>query len=216
MTLTATVLALCAGSLKPLADGKISGIDKRAREGEIRITRLGLEGDVQADRKHHGGEHMAVHHYSADHYAYWRKQLPHVLRLAEPGAFGENIHATGLTEQDVYIGDRYRLGSSLLEVSMGRQPCSTLERHLGQKDMVRRIISNHRCGWYYRVIEEGCATAGDQLALVERSQERWSIERAFSYLFDRHYSGDSSEGNDLLSLERLGPQWRAKVAARRA
>ncbi len=214
MTQSATVLALCSGSLQPLADGTISGIDKRALDGEVRIARLGLEGDAQADRKHHGGEHMAVHHYAADHYPEWREHIPLVSRLAEPGAFGENIHASGLTEADVYIGDRFKLGTAILEVSMGRQPCSTLERHFAQKDMVRRIIKNHKCGWYYRVIEEGSATAGDTVSLIERSQERWSVERAFAYLHDRHYPGENSDGHDLLSLAALGPQWQKKVIAK--
>jgi len=211
---TALTIALCAGSLRPLPDGKVSGIDKRALDGEVHIGRLGLEGDAQADRKHHGGEHMAVHHYSADHYPYWMERIPHVSRLAQPGAFGENIHATGLTETDVFIGDRFRLGKALLEVSMGRQPCSTLERHFVQKDMVRRIIKNHKCGWYYRVIEEGTAKAGDTLGLVERPQQRWSVDRAFDYLHDKRYAGENGDGHDLLSLTALGPQWQTKVIAK--
>ena len=210
----AEILARCTGAKVPLPDGKLSSIDKTACEGPVRITRLGLEGDTQTDRKHHGGEHMAVHLYAADHYPYWREELPEVARLASPGAFGENLHTIGLTEADVFIGDRFRMGSALLELSMGRQPCNTLTRHFQRKDMVKRIVANHRCGWYYRVLEEGVAEAGDTLELVDRVQQDWSVERAFALLFDPDC--DSSEGQvrDLLALPALGPQWQAKLQSK--
>ena len=210
----AKVLALCTGKAAPLPDGKLSSIDKTAVEGSVRITRMGLEGDTQTDRRYHGGEHMAVHLYAADHYPYWLEEIPHVPRLSAPGAFGENLYALGLTEGDVFIGDRFRLGTALLELSMGRQPCSTLERHFQRKDMVRRIIANHRCGWYYRVLEEGIAEAGNELDLVERLQDKWSVQEAFALLFDRTRRTRESELRDLLSLAPLGPQWQAKLRAK--
>lgn len=212
----AEVLALCTGPRAPLPDGKLSSIDKSAREGSVRITKLGLEGDTQTNRKYHGGEHMAVHLYPADHYPYWREELPEVARLASPGAFGENLHTHGLTETDVFIGDRFRLGSTLLELSMGRQPCNTLALHFERKDMVKRITRNHRCGWYYRVIEEGHAQAGDMLELVDRTQERWSVDTVFAMLFDPARESNESEVQDVLSLPALGPQWQAKLRAKLA
>ena len=210
----AKLLALCTGQPAPLPDGKISSIDKQVREGPVKIGTLGLEGDTQVDRKHHGGAHMAVHLYAADHYPYWREDIPEVGRLAAPGAFGENLHTQGLTEKDVFIGDRFRLGSALLELSMGRQPCSTLERHFQRKDMVKRITANHRCGWYFRVLEEGEARAGDDLELVERTQESWSVEAAFALLFDPAVPASEGEIRDLLAIPALGPQWRAKLEAK--
>lgn len=210
----AEALALCTGRAAPLPDGKLSSIDKTAEEGPVRITRMGLEGDTQTDRKHHGGEHMAVHLYAAEHYPCWREEIPEVTRLSAPGAFGENLHTHGFTERDVFIGDRFRLGNVLLELSMGRQPCSTLERHFQRKDMVKRIVANHRCGWYYRVLEEGVAEAGDMLELIERSQEKWSVQEAFALLFDPKRDSSESEIRDLLSLPALGPQWQAKLRAK--
>ena len=210
----AEALALCTGRAAPLPDGKLSSIDKTPVEGPVRITRMGLEGDTQTDRKHHGGEHMAVHLYAAEHYPCWREEIPEVTRLSTPGAFGENLHTHGFTERDVFIGDRFRLGNVLFELSMGRQPCSTLERHFQRKDMVKRIVANHRCGWYYRVLEEGVAEAGDMLELIERTQEKWSVQEAFALLFDPKRDLSESEVRDLLSLPALGPQWRAKLRAK--
>ncbi len=214
MTRSAKVIALCVGRPAPLPGGKISSIDKHAVEGVVRIGRLGLDADTQSDREHHGGKHMAVHQYPADHYRHWCENIPEVEPLARPGAFGENIHATGLTETDVFIGDRLRLGTALLEVSMGRQPCSTLEQHFQRKDMVRRIIANHRCGWYYRVLEEGSAQAGDTLDLVERAQLRWNIDRVFALLFDPASEPRPGDLQDLVSLPALAPAWKAKVTAK--
>lgn len=211
----ATVLALCVGQAKPIGGGKRSAIDKRSVEGPVHITTLGLAGDAQADRRHHGGPHMAVHHYAAGHYPYWRDELPEVARLNAPGAFGENLHASGLTESGVFIGDRFRLGTALIEVSMGRQPCATLQRFFGRDDMIAQIVANHRCGWYYRVIEEGMAEAGGTLELVERPQERWSIDCAFAALFDPVHKPSPTEIDDLLAVPALAPQWQAKAAAKR-
>lgn len=212
--MSARLLALCTGRPSPLPDGKLSAIDKQERLGTVRIGRLGLEGDAQVDRKHHGGEHMAVHHYPADHYDYWRAELPTVGRLASPGAFGENLHATGLTEDDVLIGDRFRVGTALLEVSMGRQPCSTLARHLEQADMVKRIVANGRCGWYYRVIEEGEAKAGDLFERVTTGAEGWTIARAFALLFEPKRMPDRAEIAEFVALPALGPIWREKAEAK--
>lgn len=210
------VEALCVGSPAPLPDGKISSIDKTPVDAPVHIGRLGLDGDSQSDRKHHGGEHMAVHHYPADHYQYWRDRIPEVRHLNHPGAFGENIYATGLTEEDVFIGDRLRLGPVLLEVSMGRQPCATLERHFQRKDMVRRIIKNHKCGWYYRVLEEGTVDVGEKLELVERPEDKWSVKDVFAWLFDSSAEHPLETVDDLLACPALGPVWRTKIAAKAA
>lgn len=213
--MTATVRALCVGKSASLPDGgRKSAIDKRAVDGPVSIGVLGLAGDHQVDRRFHGGPHMAVHHYPADHYTLWRSELPDVARLGDPGAFGENIHAQGLIEADVFIGDQFRAGTALLEVSMGRQPCNTLQLHFRQPDMVRRIIGNHRCGWYYRVIEEGTAQAGDDLILINRVQEEWSVARAFSLLFDPRFERSQGDAAQLLALPALGPQWQAKASAK--
>ena len=210
----ARVLALCAGKRRPLPDGKPSSIDKAELAGPVRIGRLGLAGDTQTDRRHHGGEDMAVHHYPADHYPYWRDRLPAVERLARPGAFGENIHALGLGEADVFIGDRFRLGSALLEVSMGRQPCNTLSRHFSQADMVARIVANGRCGWYYRVIEEGEAAAGDELVRESAGDTDWSIARSFALLFEPKRPVVREELEAFIALKALGPVWRRKAEAK--
>src|SRR5690606_2996352 len=124
--------------------------------------RLGHEGDEQADRAVHGGPEKAIHHYARDHYDLWRAEIGDHPLLHRPGAFGENISTTGLSEEDVCIGDRYRLGTALVEVSQGRQPCWKVDHRFGGLAISAAMVRSRRTGWYYRVIEEGAVGAGDR------------------------------------------------------
>src|SRR5690606_16433169 len=117
----------------------MSAIDKRPLEGAVRIDELGVAGDEQGDTRVHGGVDKAVHHYPFEHYATWRAELGELPALASPGAFGENISTRGLDEATVCLGDRFALGTAVLEVSQGRQPCWKLNDRFGVKDMARRV-----------------------------------------------------------------------------
>ena len=149
------VETICAGAIETLPSGKSSGIAKQPIEGPVEIGPRGISLDGQADRLHHGFPAMALHHYPGEHYAWLRETFGALPRLAGAGSMGENIAASGLTEDDVSIGDRFRLGSALLEVSQPRQPCATIEQHLQQTGIVKAIVATGRCGWFYRVLEAG-------------------------------------------------------------
>ncbi|RBC28072.1 MOSC domain-containing protein, partial [Xanthomonas oryzae pv. oryzae] len=119
--------------------GSRSAIDKRALQGTVQVGIEGLEGDEQGDRRVHGGPDKAIHHYPRDHYAAWREELgPHVL-LEAAGAFGENLSSAGLTEADVCLGDRFALGTAVVEVSQLRQPCWKLSDRFGVRELARRV-----------------------------------------------------------------------------
>jgi MOSC domain-containing protein YiiM len=208
----AEVLALCVGLPQPFNGAELSAIDKRAVAGPVAIRSFGLEGDMVADTKHHGGPDMAVHHYPRDHYAGWDKWLGGNSVLACDAPFGENVSTVGLTESDVHIGDRFRLGSALLEVSQPRQPCWKLEHRFGRKGMIKRILREHNCGWYYRVIEEGEAQAGDAIRRVETGHEEWSVARLFTCLYDPSQAATAAELHAIAALERLCDEWRKKAA----
>ncbi len=92
----------------------------------------------------HGGPDKAVHHYPADHYPFWRSELAGHPLLVAPGAFGENISTLGLVEADICIGDRFRLGSALVEVSQGRQPCWKLDHRFGNAAMTAQVVATRR------------------------------------------------------------------------
>ncbi len=216
--MTIRVEALCTGLPAPFNGAELSAIDKRPVDGPVMIRSFGLEGDMVADTKHHGGEDMAVHHYPHDHYGGWGVWLGggHGL-LSRPAAFGENVHATGLVETDVHIGDRFRLGNALLEVSQPRKPCWKIDHRFGHKGMVARIVKQHNCGWYYRVIEEGSAQAGDMLERVETGYRDWTVARLFSKFYDPAHRANAAQWREIAALEKLSPKLRdqARTAAER-
>lgn len=137
-----------------------TGIDKRP-VSKIRIERLGLAGDYVADKKNHGGPDQAVYVYSAQDYAWWEDQLG---RKLAPGVFGENLTFSGYGGE-LRIGDRYRLGEVLLEVTAPRIPCSVFASHMGDLEFVKKFKKAGRPGFYARVLETGEGEAG---ARIER------------------------------------------------
>jgi MOSC domain-containing protein YiiM len=208
------VTALCAGQPQPFNGAEMSAIDKRPLAGTVAIRSFGLAGDMVADTEHHGGPDMAVHHYPRDHYAEWDAWLGGHDLLSRPAAFGENIVAEGLTEDAVHIGDRFRLGSALLEVSQPRKPCWKIEHHFGRKGMVARIVKQHNCGWYYRVIEEGAAQAGDTLERVEIGHAVWNVAHVFAKFYDPAHKATREECEQLAALPRLSDELRGEARAR--
>lgn len=211
------VQTLLRGRARSFARGQTSAIDKREVAGPVEIGPLGLTGDEQADPKHHGGPDKAVHHYPLDHYAAWRKELaerPDAVpdALNRPGAFGENISTEGLCEQDVCVGDLWRAGSVLLEVSQARQPCWKLNERFGVSDTAYRVQKSGRTGWYYRVCEAGRMTAGDMLTLVDRPCPDWPLSRILHAFYVDRMNRPTLEG--IAALEVLPPSWRA-LALRR-
>jgi MOSC domain-containing protein YiiM len=210
---TLTITAVATAMLAPLADhGVPSGIDKRPAAGRIAILHAGLAGDAQGDTRHHGGPEKAVHHYPRDHYAAWQAELGELPILSAPAAFGENLSLTGLVETDIAIGDLFRAGTALLQVSQGRQPCWRLNARFGVPDMARRVQDSGRTGWYYRVIEEGILAPGDTLRLVDRPAAAWTIARLCRILYADPLN--MSELQAVTALPLLAEGWRS-LAARR-
>ncbi len=208
--------AVCTGTARPFNGVETSAIMKRPREGPVQILADGFAPDEQADRKHHGGPEMAIHLYPLDHHDFWREELGPIDLLEKPGAFGSNLAVRGLLENDVHIGDRFRLGSALIEVSQPRKPCWKIEHRFASaceaKGMVATIVRTGRCGWYFRVLECGEVEAGDTIERVETGDTRWSVASTFDALM----AGKASAGDyrELATLPRLAPELREKAAAK--
>jgi MOSC domain-containing protein YiiM len=210
------VAALMGGQGVPFRGEEQSAIAKQPLEGRVAVHTLGLDGDIQVDKIHHGGPDMAVHHYPFDHHSFWREEIGEHELLGQPGAFGSNLSATGLTEDEVLLGDRFRLGSALLEACQPRQPCWKIEHRFGRKGMVAKILASGRSGWFYRVIEPGTAEAGDMLQRTARGDPEWSMRRMFETLWGTSTPPDKAQmarlaGHDLLpaklrekTLKRIG------------
>lgn len=190
----------------------LSGIVKAPVDRPLALGTEGLEGDEQADRRVHGGIEKAVHHYPFDHYAAWQAELGALPALAGPGGFGENISTSGPSEATVAVGDIFRLGTALLQVSQGRQPCWKLNRRFGTPDMARRVQQSGRTGWYYRVLAPGIAAPGDRLELVDRLAPDWTLHRLWHALYVDRLNRGELQG--IAALDVLAEGWR-KYAVRR-
>jgi MOSC domain-containing protein YiiM len=141
-----------------------TGIYKQPTERRVAVGRLGLEGDEQADREAHGGPLKAVYAYPSEHYAFWREQLPGT--DLPWGSFGENLTTAGLSEEGVHVGDRFRIGSAVLEATKPRFPCYKLGIRFGREDIIDRFLASGRSGFYLKVLEEGALAAGDPVEVL--------------------------------------------------
>ena len=162
-----------------------TGIFKEPVAGRVVARRLNLDGDRQADLIVHGGAEKAIYAYPAEHYDYWRQELP---GMALPwGMFGENLTTWGLLEDAVNVGDRFRVGAALLQATQPRLPCYKLGLKFGREDMVRRFLTGERYGWYLAVVEEGEIGAGDMIERVHHDTHGLTVaDVARLYVHERH------------------------------
>ena len=206
------IRAVLCGKVAPFRGAdEPSAMAKTPISGPVAVGRLGLAGDEQADLTVHGGVDKAIHHYPLDHYDWWRGQLDGHPLLAAPGAFGENISTIGLTEADVCLGDRFALGTALVEVSQGRQPCWKLGHRFGNPKVTAMVVTSGRPGWYYRVVETGQVAAGDTLALQARPRPEWSVARMFGLLIGGGGKKEPAALRELAGLEVLAAPWRRRA-----
>ena len=204
---------LLTGPVAPLPGSDASsGIAKTPVAGPLWLGAEGFQGDAQADRRVHGGPEKAVHHYARDHYADWRAELGPLPVLDAPGAFGENLSGVGMTEGEVAVGDVFRLGGAILQVSQGRQPCWKLNHRFGVPDMARRVQGSGRTGWYYRVLQPGRVAPGDELLLLDRLAPDWTLRRLWHAMYVDRLNREALEG--IAGLEVLAEGWR-RYAVRR-
>ena len=146
---------------------------KHPVQGPVILGRTNVEGDAQADLDVHGGADQAVLCYSADHYPAWREELE--LPELTFGGFGENLTIAGQDERSVCVGDVYRVGDALVQVSKPRGPCYKISWRWRRRDLLSRVESSGRHGWFVRVLVEGAVQAGQPLELEDRPHPEWSI-----------------------------------------
>ena len=158
-----------------------TGIYKEPVAGRIMLRRNNLDGDRQADLTVHGGLDKAVYVYPSEHYPIWQAELPG-MRLPY-GIFGENFTTEGLDESSVHIGDQFRIGGALVEVTQPRMPCYKLGIRFGRPDMPKRFHASGRCGFYLAVLQEGEVGAGDVWERPARNEQEVSVIESYRQLF---------------------------------
>ncbi len=151
-----------------------TGIFKEPVATPVMMRTLNLDGDQQADLSVHGGRDKAVYLYPSEHYDYWRKELPD---MDLPwGMFGENLTTEGLVENEVHIGDRFRIGEAEVVVTQPRLPCYKLGIKFGRVDMIKKFLASRRTGFYVAVLREGIVSAGDELEVVGRDEQKVTVD----------------------------------------
>ena len=173
----AKLVAVNVGRAKPMP-GKsgVSSIDKRAAEGRVAVRTLGLAGDSQSDTANHGGPEQAVYAYALEDLDDWAGLLGRELR---PGQFGENLSTRGVDVTGALIGETWRIGSTLLQVSRPRFPCVVFQNWLAEPHWVKRFTGDGRPGAYLRVLEEGDIGAGDDIVIEDKPDHDVTIGLVF-------------------------------------
>lgn len=204
---TDTLLELRTGKTTVVPGTAIpSAINKRTRSGPLYVAKLGIDGDQQTFFKH-GGPDKAVLQYCSAHYPMWTLELPDSADHFKLGRFGENFVAAKMNERNVCIGDVIQVGDEVrLQVSLPRAPCYKLNHQFQNQDMSRLCQESSRTGWYYRVLREGYVKPGDELRLVERRHEKWTVHMVQEYL---HRDKKNEEAvRELAELPELGEDFR--------
>jgi ferredoxin-NADP reductase/MOSC domain-containing protein YiiM len=180
-----------------------TGVWKTPVEGPVMVRRLNIDGDGQGDLAGHGGEQRAVMVYQRESYDFWKTHLRR--DDLEPGNFGENFTVTGLADDDVCIGDRYRIGDAEFEVTQPRVTCFRIGLRLNEPDMPNLLVAQHRPGFYFRVITEGYVRAGDDIVRTRRGRHELSVVDvdALLYLPDRNLE----QLHKVVDVPALSPGW---------
>ena len=181
-----------------------TGIFKEPVSGRTMMRRLNLDGDGQGDPTVHGGIHKAVYIYTIEHYDYWKRELGR--DDLTYGQFGENLTVEDLLEETVHIGDVFRVGEALVEVSQPRVPCFKLGIKMGNARIVKPFLASERVGFYVRVLEEGKVGAGDAIERTKVGEGQMTVKEIVHL---RHFDNTNVDAAEkAASLPALTPSWR--------
>ena len=177
-----------------------TGIDKRTTVNRVRLIDHHVEGDHVLDHKHHGGKHKAVYAYAREDAVWWESEID---RPLTPGSFGENLTTQGIDINAALIGERWRIGSAVVELSEPRIPCRVFAGFWDRPNLIKEFSAAGRSGTYLRIIEEGEVGAGDSIELVHRPDHGVTLGAAFSARV-----GNGMVRADLVAaLNDFSPKW---------
>ena len=165
-----------------------TGIYKKPSDEPIYLTKNDVAKDEVSDRLHHGGYYKACYLYSAEQYPYWKELFPDLEWTW--GMFGENLTLADFDENNVYLGDIYRVGDALVQISQYREPCYKLGYKFGSQEMIRQFIERGYGGSYISILEEGTVAVGDEFILEKRSQQTLSVAALFQLVFAKDKNQD--------------------------
>jgi MOSC domain-containing protein YiiM len=182
-----------------------TGIFKEPVQGRVRLLKLNLDGDKQADLTVHGGPDKAIYAYPSEHYEYWRHQFPST--TLSYGMFGENLTTEGLMEDMVNIGDQFQIGNSAKVIAtQPRMPCYKLGVKFGRMDIIKRFLASGRPGIYFKVLREGEIGAADEIQLISKEKNNVTVKDIVRlYVDDRKDIGTMQRA---VRIEALPEGWK--------
>ncbi len=160
-----------------------TGIYKIPTEGPIYLGKSNVKGDEVTDRKHHGGEFKACYLFSKKHYEYWKNLYPNL--DWNWGMFGENLTVEGLDETKISIGDIYKVGSALIQITQPREPCYKLGVRFGNQKIIKQFIEHGFPGTYVRILKEGIVKSGDNFELVKKAEKSMTTAQFYNLLYSK-------------------------------
>lgn len=190
----------------------MTGIFKDPVARRVRVRKLNLEGDGQADLSVHGGVDKAVYVYPSEHYPFWRRELD--LTDLPWGSFGENLTTEGWWEDNVHIGDRFRVGTAEVVVTQPRMPCFKLAMKFDRDDIVECFMEAGRPGFYLAVLQEGEVKAGDAMERIHEDENGVSVVDIYRLYLDRHGEIDRDLVERAMRVEALPKSWRTHLRKR--
>ena len=190
----------------------MSGIFKQPVAGRVALRRLNLAGDRQADLSVHGGANKAVYVYPSEHYPFWRRELE--LEDLPWGSFGENLTTEGWWEDEVCVGDRFRIGTAEVVVTQPRLPCFKLAMRFDREDIVGMFLQSGRPGFYLAVLQEGELATGDGMERIHEDENRVSVVDIARLYLEREDINDPDLLWRAANVEALPKSWREQFRKR--
>ncbi|UHA72124.1 MOSC domain-containing protein [Paenibacillus sp. 481] len=208
-TIVSLNVAMPSESLVYRGKPVLSGMVKQPLSEPTMLHELGFEGDGVADTKHHGGRDKAVCVYAAEHYAYWssewNRELPHA-------AFGENITTSGMLEHEIHVGDTFKLGEAVVQISQPRQPCFKVAARYDMKEVPVWMQDTGYTGYYVRVLQPGLVRPDDKLERISVDPNGVTVQYANEVM---HHKRDGEDGvRKMLAVKALSRSWRATFTKR--
>ena len=191
------IINISVGKVKEVGPKKVKTAMYKNPVSSLKIYKDHLPGDEVYAVQSHGGPDRIVHHYSTTNFEHFKKIFPDRKDLFVPASYGENITTDELTEKDLCIGDIFRLGTALVQVTQERKPCGTIDYCYGFKGILKEVISSRKYGWFYRVLEEGEVILGDFLEFQERIHPEFNLDRV---IYEKFQAGVDK---DIAFLEKL-------------
>jgi MOSC domain-containing protein YiiM len=202
------IIGLYSGKLSNIGELRSpTGIYKQSKD-QVTVNKWGILGDIQADKRFHGGPEKALHQYALSSYEKIIKRYPLLHKKTQPGMIGENLSATDMNEHNVCIGDIYKVGSAILQVSSPRIPCWKIDAKFKQPNL-NQFISQHRLnGWYYRVLQAGNITLNDELLLQQRPNTHVTVDTMLKVIYGE---ADNLLVELAINATGLDPEWQKRL-----